>query len=131
MTVDPTSRRSGVQGILAPAARLDRWLLVVLVVLLVACAVRYVDRHGLGTTGAAVLAGALVLGLAYATRGLLAGRAWWPTVNTPCRCSGRPSRHTSRPPSSRSCGTCNSFNFRSHAFGRCAGRECHYRRRHA
>ena len=41
-TADP-----GLQGILAPAARLDRWLLAVLVVLLVACGVRYVDRHGL------------------------------------------------------------------------------------
>ncbi|AIY20213.1 two component system histidine kinase [Pimelobacter simplex] len=67
-------------GILAPAARLDRWLLAVLVVLLVTSAARYVERHGFHATGAAVLAGALVLGLAYATRGLLAGRAWWPTV---------------------------------------------------
>lgn len=75
-----TARRTGVHGILAPAARLDRWLLVVLVVLLVTCAARYVDRHGLDAAGLAVLAGALVLGLAYATRGLLAGRAWWPTV---------------------------------------------------
>ncbi|GAA3659838.1 hypothetical protein GCM10022237_19810 [Nocardioides ginsengisoli] len=73
-------RPAGVHGILAPAVRLDRWLLVVLVVLLVTCATRYVERHGLGGTGVAVLAGALVLGLAYATRGLLAGRAWWPTV---------------------------------------------------
>lgn len=70
----------GMHGILAPAARLDRWLLVVLVVLLAVSAVRYVDRHGLDASGAAVLAGALVLGLAYATRPLLAGRPWWPTV---------------------------------------------------
>ncbi|WP_019146285.1 sensor histidine kinase [Aeromicrobium massiliense] len=70
---------TGEHGILAPA-RLDRWLLAVLVVLLVASAVRYVDRHGLGPTGVAVLVGAAVLALAYATRGLLAGRAWWPTV---------------------------------------------------
>jgi signal transduction histidine kinase len=69
-----------VHGILAPAARLDRWLLVVLVVLLVASALRYLDRHGLDAAGAAVLAGALVLGLAYGTRGLLADRAWWPTA---------------------------------------------------
>ncbi|WP_239780802.1 sensor histidine kinase, partial [Pimelobacter simplex] len=73
-------RPAGVHGILAPAARLDRWLLAVLVVLLVTSAARYVERHGFHATGAAVLAGALVLGLAYATRGLLAGRAWWPTV---------------------------------------------------
>ena len=76
----PASRRPGEHGILAPANRLDRWLLVVLVVLLVTCAVRYVDRHALDATGVAVLAGALVLGLAYATRGLLADRSWWPTV---------------------------------------------------
>lgn len=77
----PLGRRpAGVRGILAPAARLDRWLLIVLMVLLAACAVRYVDRHGLDAAGVAVLAGAVVLGLAYATRGLLAGRAWWPTV---------------------------------------------------
>ncbi|MBU2695415.1 sensor histidine kinase [Pimelobacter sp. 30-1] len=73
-------RPAGVHGILAPAARLDRWLLAVLVVLLITSATRYVERHGFHATGAAVLAGALVLGLAYATRGLLAGRAWWPTV---------------------------------------------------
>ncbi|HVK29822.1 MAG TPA: sensor histidine kinase [Nocardioides sp.] len=74
------ARRPGEHGILAPAARLDRWLLVVLVVLLVTCAVRYVDRHDLDATGVAVLAGALVLGLAYATRGLVRGTTWWPTV---------------------------------------------------
>lgn len=74
------SSRPGEHGILAPAARLDRWLLVVLVVLLVTCAVRYVDRHALDSAGVAVLAGALMLGLAYATRGLLRGRTWWPTV---------------------------------------------------
>ncbi|MFC7726521.1 sensor histidine kinase [Nocardioides sp. GCM10028917] len=70
----------GVRGILAPAERLDRWLLVVLLVLLVACAVRYLDRHGLDAAGAAVLLGAVVLGAAYAARGLLPGRSWWPTV---------------------------------------------------
>ncbi len=73
-------RRPGEHGILAPAVRLDRWLLVVLVVLLVACAVRYVDRHGLDAAGIAVLAGAAALGLAYATRGLLLGRTWWPAA---------------------------------------------------
>lgn len=73
-------RRPGEHGILAPANRLDRWLLGVLVVMLVTCAVRYVDRHALDATGIAVLAGALVLGLAYATRGLMADRSWWPTV---------------------------------------------------
>jgi signal transduction histidine kinase len=79
-SLDRPGPATGEHGILAPASRLDRWLLVVLVVLLVASAVRYLDRHGLGATGVAVLLGALVLGVAYATRGLLAGRAWWPTV---------------------------------------------------
>ncbi len=74
------ARRPGEHGILAPAARLDRWLLAVLVVLLVTCAVRYAERHGLDARGFAVLAGALVLGLAYATRGLVRGTTWWPTV---------------------------------------------------
>ncbi len=80
MTASTGPDDAGVHGILAPAARLDRWLLVVLVVLLLTCSARYVDRHGLDPAGVAVLAGALVLGLAYATRGLLTGRAWWPTV---------------------------------------------------
>lgn len=80
MSVSSVARRPGEHGILAPAARLDRWLMIVLAVLLVACAARYVDRHGFGVVGAAVLTGALLLGLAYATRGLLAGRSWWPTV---------------------------------------------------
>jgi len=73
-------RRPGEHGILAPANRLDGWLLGVLVVLLVTCAVRYVDRHALDATGISVLAGASVLGLAYATRGLMADRSWWPSV---------------------------------------------------
>lgn len=75
-----TRPRAGVRGILAPASGLDAWLLAVLVVLLVTCAARYLDRHGFGVAGAGVLAGAVVLGLAYATRGLLAGRSWWPTA---------------------------------------------------
>lgn len=74
------SQSPGERGILAPAVRLDRWLLAVLIVLLAAGAARYVDRHGLGATGAAVLAAAVLLGLAYATRGLLPGRTWWPTA---------------------------------------------------
>lgn len=80
MSASLPAHRPGERGILAPAAQLDRWLLAVLIVLLVACAARYVDRHGFGVTGAAVLTGASVLGLAYATRGLLSGRSWWPTV---------------------------------------------------
>lgn len=73
-------RRDGVHGILAPAARLDRWLLAVLVVLLITCAARYVDRHGLDLAGLAVLVGALLLGVAYASRGALDGHPWWPTA---------------------------------------------------
>lgn len=69
----------GLRGVLAPAAELDRWLQVVLLVLVTTCAVRYVDRHGLGTTGLLVLLGAALLALAYATRGLSQGR-WWPTA---------------------------------------------------
>jgi len=80
MSLLTTQGPRGVRGILAPAARLDRWLLVVLLVLLATCAGRYVDRHGVGATGAGVLGGAAVLGAAYATRGLLGGRTWWPTV---------------------------------------------------
>jgi signal transduction histidine kinase len=71
---------AGVRGILAPAERLDRWLLLVLVVLLVTCAVRYLDRHGLDAPGVAVLAGAGALGVAYGTRGLMSGRAGRPAV---------------------------------------------------
>lgn len=73
-------RRPGEYGILAPAWRLDRWLLVVLVVLIATCAARYVDRHGMDVSGLGVLAGAVLLGLAYATRNLLRSRAWWPAV---------------------------------------------------
>lgn len=79
-TVPPAAPAAGVRGILAPATVLDRWLLVVLVVLLAACGARYVDRHGLGVEGAAVLVGAVLLGTAYATRGTVVGRAWWPTA---------------------------------------------------
>lgn len=71
---------AGLRGILAPAADLDRWLLASLLLLDVASAARYVDRHGLDATGAAVLAGAVVLALAYATRTMLAAHRWWPTV---------------------------------------------------
>lgn len=82
MSTSTRERQStaGVHGILAPAARLDRWLLAVLVVLLATSAMRYLDRHGLDASGVAVLAGALVLGLAYAARGLLPSSAWWPTA---------------------------------------------------
>lgn len=80
MSALSSASRPGEHGILAPAARLDRWLLVVLVVLLTACAIRYLDRHAFGTSAIAVLAGAVALGVAYATRGLLRERPWWPTA---------------------------------------------------
>lgn len=70
----------GERGILAPVARLDRWLRVVLVVLVATCALRYVLRHGLDPAAALVLLGATGLVGVYLSRGLLAGRAWWPPV---------------------------------------------------
>jgi signal transduction histidine kinase len=68
------------EGILAPVARLDRWLDGVLVVLLVTCSVRYLLRHDLDRTGVLVLAGAALLGAAYLTRRLVADRPPWPVV---------------------------------------------------
>ncbi len=68
------------EGILAPVARLDRWLDGVLLVLLVTCSVRYLLRHDLDLTAVLILCGALVLGAAYATRRLVADREVWPTV---------------------------------------------------
>ena len=68
------------EGILAPVARLDRWLDAVLIALLVTCSVRYVQRHGLDATALLVLGGAAVLGAAYLTRRLVADRPPWPTV---------------------------------------------------
>ncbi|MBC9820787.1 sensor histidine kinase [Terrabacter sp. MAHUQ-38] len=68
------------EGILAPVARLDRWLDGVLLVLLVTCSVRYLLRHDLDVTALLVLSGAVVLGAAYSTRRLVADRTVWPTV---------------------------------------------------
>jgi signal transduction histidine kinase len=79
-TTRPEPPDTGFHGILAPAALLDRWLLVVLVVLLATGSARYVQRHDLDAVGVAVLTGALLLGLAFATRHLVTGHAWWPTV---------------------------------------------------
>src|SRR3954466_3100861 len=78
MSAEPD--RTGMRGVLAPVATLDRWLVVVVVLLVITCAVRYVDRHGVGTTGALVLLGAAVLATAYSTRPLISDRSWWPTV---------------------------------------------------
>lgn len=71
---------SGVRGILAPVATLDRLLQIVLVLLVATCAVRYVDRHGLGTASALIICGAAGLALAYSARALRSDRCWWPTV---------------------------------------------------
>jgi signal transduction histidine kinase len=68
------------EGILAPVARLDRWLDGVLLVLLVTCSARYLLRHDLDGTALLVLAGAVVLGAAYSTRRLVADRTGWPAV---------------------------------------------------
>lgn len=68
------------EGILAPVARLDRWLDGVLLVLLVTCSVRYLLRHDLDVTAVLILCGAVVLGVAYSTRRLVADREVWPTV---------------------------------------------------
>jgi signal transduction histidine kinase len=76
-----TSTRPVARGILAPADILDRWLSVVLFVLLGSCAMRYFARHGIGTSSWAVLAGAGALALAYWSRRLWAGGpSWAPTA---------------------------------------------------
>ncbi|MFB9308528.1 signal transduction histidine kinase [Agromyces hippuratus] len=72
--------QTGVRGILAPVARLDRWLQFVFVVLVVTSAVRYLERHGFGADGVLVLAGAALLTVAYSLRPLLPTRSWWPTA---------------------------------------------------
>jgi signal transduction histidine kinase len=72
--------RAGEHGILAPVARLDRWLHAVLIALIVTCAIRYATRHGLAGTGVLILAGAAGLVAVYSARTLLRGRNWWPTV---------------------------------------------------
>lgn len=69
----------GRRGILAPAVRLDRWLRVVLVGLVLTSAVRYAGRHELDAKGLLVLGGAALLVAAYLARPLLADRSWWPT----------------------------------------------------
>lgn len=78
--MSPSTDRTGVRGILAPAVRLDRWLQVVMALLVATSALRYADRHGLGTTGTLVLLGAAGLALAYATRTAVRGRSWWPSA---------------------------------------------------
>lgn len=74
------SSRLGSHGILASAARLDRWLHIVLIVLVVTSALRYVSRHGLDLRGVLILAGSVCLVAVYLARSLVRGRAWWPTA---------------------------------------------------
>lgn len=71
---------NGMRGILAPVARFDRWLHAVLLVLLVVCAARYVERHGLAPETAAVLAGAAALAVVASLRPVLPRRGAWPTI---------------------------------------------------
>jgi signal transduction histidine kinase len=78
--MEPVPDRAGEHGILAPVGRLDRWLHIVLVALIVTCAVRYVTRHEVDSAGVFILAGAAGLVAVYAARPLLRGRSWWPTV---------------------------------------------------
>lgn len=68
------------RGILARVARLDHWLDVVLVVLVVVSAIRFIIRHGLDASGVFILAGASAFILLYASHSLIRGRSWWPTV---------------------------------------------------
>jgi len=70
----------GRRGILAPAVRLDRWLQVVLVGLVLTSAVRYAGRHELDVKGLLVLGGAALLLAVYVARPLLPQRSWWPTA---------------------------------------------------
>ena len=76
----PASTRPGSHGILASAARLDRWLHVVLIVLVFTSAVRYVSRHGLDLRGGLIIAGSVCLVAVYLARPVVRGRASWPTV---------------------------------------------------
>lgn len=77
---DPPLDAPGVRGIIAPARRLDAALPVVLAALLLACAVRYVSRHPLDERSVAVLAGAALLAVVYAARGVVWTRPTWPGV---------------------------------------------------
>lgn len=74
------SSRRGSRGILGSAVRLDRWLHVVLVLLVLSSAVRYVSRHPLDVPGGLVVTGSVGLVAVYLARPLGRDRAWWPTV---------------------------------------------------
>lgn len=65
---------------LASAVRLDQWLHIVLIVLVIASALRYLSRHGLDLRGGLIIAGSICLVAVYLTRPLVRGHTWWPTV---------------------------------------------------
>lgn len=71
---------SGSRGILASAVRLDRWLHLVLVALVVTSAVRYTGRHDLDARGWLVLTGAAALIGVYAARPKVPTGDPWPTL---------------------------------------------------
>ncbi len=71
---------AGSHGILAPATRLDRWLPVVLVALVLTSAVRYAGRHAVDGAGLLVLVGAGGLIVVYLARPLTRGHDRWPTL---------------------------------------------------
>lgn len=66
--------RADSRGVLAPAVRLERWLRIVLVTLVVTSALRYAGRHGLDARGLLVLAGAACLVGVYVARPLVRAR---------------------------------------------------------
>ncbi|WP_340538673.1 sensor histidine kinase [Nocardioides sp. GXZ039] len=71
---------NGMRGVLAPVRQLDRWLDAALLVLVAVCTMRYLARHPLDGAGVFVLSGAAVFAAAYAVRGRVRGRTWWPTA---------------------------------------------------
>lgn len=78
MTRTPASARPG--AILPPAARLDRWLGVVLVALLLASSLRYLDRHPADGTALLVLLAAGLLAAAWFLRPGRAADPRWQRV---------------------------------------------------
>lgn len=78
--MSPTQPRGRRRGVLAPASRLDRWVGLVLVVLLVASSARYVQRHPLDGSTPVVLGAAAVLGASWFLRGRWTRRSWWPSA---------------------------------------------------
>lgn len=78
---DDTAAGDGVRGILAPV-RFGRALQIVLIVLIVVCAIRYLLRHGEGENAGVVLAGAAALAVTAVLQGVVPRRGAWPAVWT-------------------------------------------------